>query len=180
MITCTSLDESGIKCELPKKTIAVFPGKAGAGEADIILKASPDEEPKKGEISWPGEYDTDGVAIRGIGHDEGRQVSYAVSAEGRRLAFLSSPLHDWTDREIEMLGDIDVLFIPADDAKKAQRIIEEVDPRVLVPLPTKDEKAFAELLKLCGALGKELSDEYKIKGALPEEGREVVILKPRE
>jgi hypothetical protein len=46
----------------------------------------------------------------------------------------------------------------------------------LVPLATKDDKAFQEVLKICGAVGKEAVDEYKVK-SLPAEGREVVILK---
>jgi hypothetical protein len=177
MITCTSLGGSAVKCALASKSVAVFPGKTGAS-ADLKLLSTPDEKPKEGEISWPGEYDSDGVAIRGIGHDEGARVSYAVETEGKRIAFLSSPLHQWSDHELELLGDVDVLFLPADDAKVAQELIDKVDPRVLIPLPTKDEAVFTELLKICGAQDKELSDEYKVKGGLPSEGREVVILKP--
>ncbi len=47
-----------------------------------------------------------------------------------------------------------------------------------MPLPTKDEKTFVELLKIVGAQDKEIEKEYKLKGGLPAEGRDVVILKP--
>lgn len=79
---------------------------------------------------------------------------------------------------MELLGDIDILCLPADDAKLAQKFIDEVDPRVLIPLPTKDEATFVELLKAVGAQDKDIESEYKLKGGLPVEGREVVILKP--
>jgi len=45
-------------------------------------------------------------------------------------------------------------------------------------LPTKDEATFTDLLKSVGAQGKEIEEEYKLKGGLPQEGREIIILKP--
>lgn len=143
----------------------------------MTLLAHPEEEPQAGVISWPGEYDFSGIFIRGIGHEEGRQVSFIVDAEGVRFAFLSTPLHKLNDIELEQIGDIDVLCVPADDVKMAQELVDAVDPRVLIPLPTKDEKTYRELLKIFGAVGKEEVEEYKLKGSLPAEGREVVVLK---
>ena len=85
-----------------------------------------------------------------------------------------------TDQELELFGDIDILFLPADNAKIAQNLIDQVDPRALIPLPTKDQETFEEILKICGAQGKESEEVFKVKGrtSLPAEGREVVILKP--
>ncbi len=168
-----------MKVDMHGKTIVAFPEKPDA-KAKISLLGAPEEEVVKGVVSWPGEYDIDGIAIRGIGHDEGKRVSYVISDSTVRIAFIATPLHDWSPHEYELLGDVDVLCIPADDAKIAQKMVDEVDPRVLVPLPTKDEKTFMELLKIVGAQGKELASEYKLKGLLPAEGREVVILEPKE
>lgn len=178
MLTFTSLGGTAMRCEINGKKLLIFPEKEG--EADITLLASPEEEPAEGKISWPGEYDIDGIAIRGIGHDEGKQITFAVEAENVRCAFFSSPLHGLNDYELGLLGDVDILCIPADDAKLVQKLVDEVDPRVLIPLPTKDEKTFEEVLKNAGAKGKEIVDEYKQKGSLPAEGREVVILKPKK
>lgn len=180
MLTFTSLGGGAVRCIDGGKAILAFPSKPSG--KDINLLSVPEETPQEGVISWPGEYDLDQVAIRGIGHDEGKKVSYSVEVEGVRCAFLSSPLHDWSDHELELLGDVDVLCIPADDVKLAQKIIDEVDPRVLIPLPTKNEDTFSELLRVCGAQGKESQDDYKLKSkaSLPMEGREVVILTSRK
>lgn len=177
MIIFTSLGGSTIRCVMGNKTMVAFPNGKDP-KADIELLGSPQEEPEEGKISWPGEYDKDNIAIRGIGHGEGKRVSYAVEYDNVRCAFLATPLHEWTDYELELLGDVDVLCIPADDAKLAQKLIDQVDPRILIPLPTKDEATFVELLKTVGAQDKGLESEYKVKGSLPAEGREVVILKP--
>jgi len=143
----------------------------------MVLLPHPEEEPTSGVISWPGEYDFNGILVRGLGHEEGRQVSFVVASEGTRLAFLSAPLHKLSDFELEQIGDIDVLAIPCDDAKLVQELIDAIDPRVLIPLPTKDEKTFQEVIKVCGAAGKEAVEEYKLRSSLPAEGREVVLLK---
>lgn len=177
MITITSLGGRAIRCVLGNTTLVAFPESADSS-ADISLLSNPEEEVKAGVISWPGEYDISGIAVRGIGHDEGQRVSYVVDDGKVRTAFISTPLHEWEDHNLELLGDVDILCIPTDDAKIAQKMVDTVDPRVLIPLPTKDEKTFVELLKHVGAQDKEIEPEYKLKGSLPAEGREVVILKP--
>ncbi|MBM3231019.1 hypothetical protein FJZ28_01700 [Candidatus Peregrinibacteria bacterium] len=177
MITITSLGGQSLKCDMHGTQVVVFPNTPDA-KAGISLMGAPMEEAPKGVISWPGEYDTGGVSIRGMGHEEGQRVSYVMSDDSVRIAFLSSPLPDLSDVELEHLGDISILCLPADDTKLAQKLIDEIDPRVLIPLPTKDEKTFGEILKFAGALGKELQSDWKLKGGLPMEGREVVILKP--
>lgn len=176
MITITSLGGASLQCEIDGTSVVAFPSKDAKG--DITLLGSPEEDVKAGVVSWPGEYDIGGIAIRGIGHDEGQRVSFAVDTGKVRIAFLSTPLHDWSDHDLELLGNVDILCLPADDSKLAQKLIDEVDPRILVPLPTKDEATFQEVLKAAGAQDKEIEKEYKLKGGLPAEGREVVILKP--
>lgn len=177
MITIHSLGGKTIRCDIDGREIVAFAGKEVEG-AKISLLATPEDDVKSGVISWPGEYDIDGIAVRGIGHEEGKRVSFVIDNSRVRIAFMASPLHDWKSHELELLGDVDILCIPADDAKIAQKIIDEVDPRVLIPLPTTDEKTFVEILKAVGAHGKEIESEYKLKGNLPAEGREVIILKP--
>ncbi len=176
MITITSLGGLSLKCDIDGATVVSFAKKPDE-KAKVTLLGSP-EEVVSGVVSWPGEYDIDGLAIRGIGHDEGQRVSFVVDNGKVRTAFVASPLHAWTDHEMELLGDVDVLCLPADDAKLGQKMIDDVDPRILVPLPTKDEETFVDLLKAAGAQDKEIEKEYKLKGGLPAEGREVVILKP--
>ncbi|MDD5025981.1 MAG: hypothetical protein PHH13_01240 [Candidatus Peribacteraceae bacterium] len=180
MLTYTSLGGATVQLANGKKTLLVFPGKTVSKDM-LALRSAPEEQPVAGTISWPGEYDLDGVSVRGIGHNEGAKVSFVVEIDDVRTAFIAPPLHDWSDYDLELLGEVDVLVLPAEDVKIAQKIIDEVDPRVLIPLPTKEGGDFKELLGVCGVIGKESVDEYKLKSksGLPAEGREVVVLKPR-
>lgn len=158
--------------------IAVFPEKSdNFDEKTLVLLSVPEEEVRTPNVlSWPGEYNEGGISVYGIGQMEGQEVSYVVEVDGVRCAFLASPLQDWTDHQIEMVGEIDVLSLPAENAKIAQKLIDEFDPRVIILLPTSDKEAYAAITKLIGAKGEAVS-EYKLKSSLPAEGREVVVMK---
>ena len=114
------------------------------------------------------------MSLKGVGHLEGKQVSYVAHIDGVRMGFLSAPLQDWSEMQIEAVGDIDVLVLPASETKLTQKLIDEFDPRILVLLPGKDKEALKAVEKVIGV--KERVSEYKLKGSLPAEGREVVML----
>lgn len=154
----------------------VFPDKPS--KDGWCLLSHPEEllENKK-IVSWPGEYDFGGVTVRGIGQQEGKQVSYTCNTGGIRAAFVDAPVLAWSDAEIEKLGDIDVLVVKADDSKKVAALVEAVDPRVIVLLETKDGD-LAGTAKAFGVASMEPVNEFKVKpGSLPTDTRQVVILK---
>ena len=174
MLTFTSLGKTGIRIVGAGRNVSVFTEQAKES-SDLLLLSSPEEEPKGDTISWPGEYDMTGITIRGIGHEEGQQVSYLAIVDGVRCAFLSVPLRDWSEAQLERLGDIDLLILPAQDGKIAQKLVDDIDPRILILTPDEKGKIDPDMLKSCGAQGKEHVKEFKLKGALPAEGREVVV-----
>lgn len=175
MLVLTAQKDTGVQCTGADRPLKVYPSGSIDPKA-VTLLSKPEEEPTAGVFSWPGEYDIAGMTLKGVGHTDGRQVSFVVMINGIRCAFLSSPLHEWSDHELELLGDIAVLTVPAERPKVLQRILDEVDPRVLVIVPLAG-KMDPEVLSICGAKGLEPVSEYKLKGALPAEGREVVVLK---
>lgn len=176
MLTFSLLKDSTLRIAGAKKDILVFPKDKVSGD-DLVLLPSPQESPSNAVISWPGEYDVAGITVRGVGHDEGQRVSYAVEADSIRVALPNTPLHEWTEDEVSGLGEIHVLVLRGDDdAKKAQKLLDEIDPRLLVIIPGADGAFNDDLLKICGAQGKEHVDEHKVKGTFGVEGREVVVL----
>ncbi len=175
MITLTAPKGTTLSCKWGDKVMDVFPEKQEK-KSLVSLLGSPEEKPKEGAISWPGEYDIQEIAIRGIGHKEGGQVSYAVEMDGVRCGFLSAPLQDLSDYELELLGDIDVLTIPTNKPQLVQKLVDEIDPRILIPVQNGDAGNFNEVLNNCGAKGIAPEKEFKVKG-LPAEGRTVVVLK---
>ena len=178
MITITYQGGTTISLQEGKRTLIVHSENGRVPkEGEIVFFGSPEENPTKQTISWPGEYDIDGISIRGIGHEEGAAVSYAIKLDGVQFAFLHSPLKEWSDNDLELLGDIDVLCVPSDNPKVLQKLVDEIDPRVLIPLDTGGADKHAEALKACGAQGKEPVASFEVKASnMPIEGREVVVL----
>lgn len=178
MLILHSLGGPTFRCTAAGSTLLVFPEEGTTPpQGGVMLLSVPQEDPAPGVLSWPGEYDAAGFSIRGIGQDEGRQVSYLVHVEGIRCAFLSSPLGSWSEQEMTALGDVDLLVLPAEGEKVVGAIVEEVDPRVVVPLSTKDGAHFSAVLSLLGGAGSAPVSELKLKaGSLPQESRVVVVL----
>lgn len=177
MITLTASDGSACKVQTGAgTTFFVFP--QTLNKESWALLSHPQEilESKK-FFSWPGEYDFGGVTVRGVGQEQGRQVSFTCSVENVRLAFVDGPVLDWTDSEIEKLGDVDVLVIGADNPKKVTALVEAVDPRIVVLFEVKGGD-LPGTAKACGQASVQPVSELKVKpGSLPSDSRQVVVLK---
>lgn len=174
MITFNAVSGSGFRIVGGPRSICAFNAKAAEAK-DLVLLSSPEESPKSDVLSWPGEYDRAGIAIRGVGQAEGQHVSFVCIVDDVRIACIAAPLQDWSESEIEKLGNVAVMVVPAEDAKKVQALVDEVDPRVLILVGGEGGKLENDVLKAVGALGKEQVSEYKLKG-MPAEGRDVVVL----
>ncbi|PJE50358.1 MAG: hypothetical protein COV29_04240 [Candidatus Yanofskybacteria bacterium CG10_big_fil_rev_8_21_14_0_10_36_16] len=107
-------------------------------------------------VSGPGEYEKGGVQIEGIvsyhdeneGKDRGLNTIYVIRFEGIKFCHLGDfGEKELSHEQIESIGDIDVLFIPVGgkctiDAQKALKIINQISPKMIVPMhyKTKDLK----------------------------------------
>lgn len=154
----------------------VFPKEAPKDSWSLL--SHPEEEFKnKKVISWPGEYDFCGVTVRAVGQEEGRQISFSCLSEGLRMGFIDAPILAWNDTELEKLGDIDVLVIAADNAKKITPLLDAVDPRVILLFEVKDGD-LTGVAKVCGLTQIQPVTEFKAKpSTLPTDTRQVIILK---
>ncbi len=175
MITFSAKTGSACIVTTSAVTFDVFPSKP---EKDLwtFLSHPEEERANKKIVSWPGEYDFAGISIRGVGQEAGRQVSYVCHTENIRMAFIDSPVLDWTDTDIEKIGEIDVLIVAADNPKKVLALVEAIDPRVIILSEAKDGD-LAGTAKACGMTNIEPVAEYKVKaGSLPQDNRQVIVL----
>jgi hypothetical protein len=83
-----TLSGSALKCTGGPMPFVVFPEKVQAGMLNFM--SSPQENPSREVISWPGEYDVAGITVRGIGQKEGQKVSYVIVVDDIRFAFPAS------------------------------------------------------------------------------------------
>lgn len=148
-------------------------------------------------LNTPGEYDVKGVKIMGIpsfhdkkeGRERGANTIFVFEAEDLRVCHLGDLGHLLSEEQIEQIGAIDVLLVPAGEgvilsAKEAAEVVSEIEPKMIIPMHYKVpglKYNFSEVDKFCKAMGiKKPALQEKIlvkKKLLSADKTEVVILK---
>lgn len=190
--TCFAVKEKAVK-------LIIDPDKdAGSLKGNVVLSALGEETTPVEEmemlIDWPGEYEIKEIHIAGIpawksskskeedtGMVSDETIIFAFDIAGVKFCHLGSLGHLLTSETVKQLGDIDVLMIDLGEGsnlelKKAMDIVEEIDPRALIPMGKGNlEKALKEL----GADKVEPQDSFVIKSRaeLPEDKRLYAVLK---
>lgn len=149
-------------------------------------------------IDGPGEYEIKGVNIKGIlsYHDDeegkklGTNTIYIIEAEGIKICHLGDlGQKKLTDEQLEKIDEIDILMTPVGgtwtiDGERAVDIINQIEPRLVIPMHYKIPGLNIKLenveafLKEMGASKKVAQDKLTIKKKdLPPEETEVVVMK---
>ncbi|MCR4312442.1 MAG: MBL fold metallo-hydrolase [Candidatus Uhrbacteria bacterium] len=138
-------------------------------------------------VEHAGEYEVRGMFVTGVDapkKDKTPHTIYRFDAEGIRVGFLGAIDRTLTEKELEALGPIDVLIVPAGgkdvlSATGASEVIAQIEPRVVIPSYVSSEAGYGD----ASALKRELSGsseevaKFKFtKAALPEEEMKLVIL----
>jgi L-ascorbate metabolism protein UlaG (beta-lactamase superfamily) len=143
-------------------------------------------------VSDPGEYDIKGVTITGIPlKQEDTYVSiFLIESEDIRVLNLTH-IKDWNikEDELESLGEIDILILPVGgntvlSASAASKIVNEIEPKIVIPSHYKMESLILDLdplAKFVKEMGGKKEDMEKLvvkKKDLQEEGTKLVVLEP--
>lgn len=151
-------------------------------------------------INGPGEYEVNKIAIIGLptfhdnqkGNLRGKNTVYTFKLEDLEICHLGDLGHSLSDEEIEKLNQVDILLVPVGgtytiDAKKALEVINQIDPKVVIPMHYQIEGLSTSISlegvdKFLKEIGAEVTplDLLKIsKNDLEEEERKIVVLIPR-
>lgn len=142
---------------------------------------------KKFVVDLPGEYEVKGIFVHAIDAGKDRRI-FHVEVEGIKMAHLGALDRELTDAELDLLGNIDILFVPIGGGrvlspKMATEVINQVEPRIVIPYDyaidgLKEE--FQPLDAFCKALGVcKREDVNKLKIArknLPEDQMIIYVL----
>ncbi len=99
-------------------------------------------------ITGPGEYEIKGVSIQGIssfhddveGKERGKNTIYVIEAEGIRVCHVGDlGQSELTSEQVERMGNVDILFVPVGGvytvgAKAAAQIVNQIEPRIVIPM----------------------------------------------
>jgi L-ascorbate metabolism protein UlaG (beta-lactamase superfamily) len=144
-------------------------------------------------ISMPGEYEVKGIFVYAIhaplAEKGGRDHRiFRFEIEGVHLAHLGALNRSLNNEELEALNNVDVLMIPVGggrvlSAKLANEVIEQLEPRMVIPMTFAADglkESLGSVESFCKTIGvtpKEAVNKLKItKRDLPEEDMQVVTL----
>lgn len=150
-------------------------------------------------VKGPGEYEIEGISIIGIdsyhddkkGEERGKNTMYIFEAEDLRIAHLGDLGHKLSEKQVESLGDVDVLMLPVGgvytiDAKLATEVVQSIEPEFVLPMhyKTKDlsQSTFGELTgvdEFCKELGMKITEtkKFSLKSSdLTGEDQTVVVM----
>ncbi len=111
------------------------------------------------KITGPGEYEFKGITVRGIpsyhdakkGKTNGKNTIYIVEWEDMRLAHMGDYGEEEFRSEVqEAIGTPDILFVPVGggdtiDAEMAAKLINQIEPRMVIPMHYKISELKAKL-----------------------------------
>jgi L-ascorbate metabolism protein UlaG (beta-lactamase superfamily) len=180
------------------------------GGGQIVISSNPDSDLANNFsgitdspfiIQSAGEYDVKGVFIRGIPVVFGKQPKgersldrrtiFTITSEGISLGFLGMFGEKNLDqRQIEELDNVDVLMVPVGggpvaNAETAISIVNEVEPKIVIPMFYKTPglniklESLERFAKELGGKGEEMEKLLIKKNDLNEDKTRFVILMPQ-
>lgn len=138
-------------------------------------------------LATPGEIETQGVLVTAVPGEDKDHIMFRIDAEHMSVAHLGLAKKQLSDAQLEVLGGVDVLFVPVGggntyDAEQAVKVVNAIEPRVVFPIAyqsdnnEKAEKVEA-FLKEIGVATEEAEKKVIIKKKdLPEEETKVIVL----
>ncbi len=197
--------ESCITVKTKSCTVVIDPYDSGIGinlpklKGDIVLvsRKSPGHDNAKAVeggnkiIYWPGEYEIKGVSINAqkIPSEDKEILYFTLNTDGINVCFLGDIGKGLSEELIENIGDVDILILPVGghgvmDAKTAHSVVEELEPRIVIPVHfaipgLKDEYDDVDVFLKFNGVPNEPKDKLTIgsKTDLPVEKIDYVVLK---
>lgn len=177
-----------------------------AEEADVVTVSHEHQDHNnvdavKGEpeiVRGPGVHNVKGIEFKGVptSHDQasgaqrGSNTVFCFSLDGLRLCHLGDLGHELSDKTVAEIGPVDVVLVPVGgnftiDAAVANRVVDQIQPKIAIPMhfqtehardfPVSTAEAFQKTRQRLRVLD---ASEVEIKkDALPAE-TETVVLKP--
>jgi L-ascorbate metabolism protein UlaG (beta-lactamase superfamily) len=143
-------------------------------------------------LGWPGEFEVAGISIEAFKPNGDEANIFLFQIDGLHVCHLGYISHELSDEVLNRIGDVDILMVPVGggivlDGKMAQKVVEAIEPRIVIPMvyaATKTKLQISGAEEFLKAVGKsELTPVEKFsvqsRASLPEESMEFVLLEPK-
>ncbi|MBI2436942.1 MAG: MBL fold metallo-hydrolase [Candidatus Magasanikbacteria bacterium] len=138
-------------------------------------------------MSSPGEIDTKGILVTAVEGQEPGHILFRIDAEQLSIGHLGLINKPLSEKQLEILSDVDVLLIPVGhpdsfDEEMAVKVVNSIEPRIVIPLAYKSDndltsKSVLDFLKEIGSKNGEPEKKVIIKKKdLPQDETQVIVL----
>lgn len=148
-------------------------------------------------IDFPGEYEVGGISVFGTktyhdqveGAERGPNIVFKILIDGLSVCHLGDLNHQLTDKQLDEIGMVDVLFLPVGGPfslmnGEAIKVANALSPNILIPMHYSDssypsDTKLKPLDQFLQSFGASVQPEDKLiveKDRLPEE-MELVVLR---
>jgi len=146
---------SGIKCQVGDFNLLVNPpiNKKGGLILRTKLETPIDSFESPEIVNGPGEYEIAGVRIHGIelksgGSADTIQTAFIVDLDGIRMSFMIDIVGDITEKELDQINDIDILFFSTNSKtlkeKQIASLVKQIDSKIIIPMDDKTAKILTD------------------------------------
>ena len=166
---------------------------------NVDAVSGPTAESKPFVITGPGEYEVKDMFVTGVptfhdmveGKEKGMNTMYRITSGEIHMVHLGDLKHPLDEKHMEDFHDIDVLFVPvgggdALNAKQAAEAVNQLEPRIIIPMHYKSGSIGAALdgiepfIKAMGLGKPEVLPKLKISAKeLPQDEMRLVVLEPQ-
>lgn len=174
--------ELGVKLPKLKADIVTL-----SGEGKIV-----EVEGNPKVLDWPGEFEVSNVAIVSAAPNGEGSTIFTFALDGIRICHLGFTSQEIPDEILDQIGEVDVLLLPVGggpvlDGKMAQKVLESLEPRIVIPMlysATETSLPIGGAEEFLKAIGKtELAEQEKYsvggRSSLPEGNMEFILLTPK-
>jgi L-ascorbate metabolism protein UlaG (beta-lactamase superfamily) len=146
-------------------------------------------------VKWTGTYNAKGITIKGIatfhdvekGRQRGNNIIFVITIDNLKICHCGDLGHVLSTTDITLIGPIDVLLIPVGgyytiDAKDATEVINQLNPKIVIPMHFLTDKCsfpikpVDEFLKGKTNYRKEQSSELEVTANTLSTKQEIIVL----
>jgi len=152
------LGSSGVKCQVADFSLVIDPPAKKRGNLTLLTQIDFTQGsiiPEEAVVNGPGEYEIEGIKVRGVAlskegaKNEGK-TAYSVLFDGIRLGVLCALSNKVDDAEVDVLGEVDILFMDIEGSslgiKDIASLVKKIDPSIVIPMSEKGAKRLLEEL----------------------------------
>ena len=148
-------------------------------------------------VRGPGAWNIGGVSVKGVaayhdgkqGQERGQNTVFTFTVDGVTCCHAGDLGHILSPEQVQALAGVDVLFVPVGgsftvDAAVASQVVQQLNPRVVIPMHVKNERCLfpigevEDFLKGKAQVRRVDGSEVELNAGQLPAATEIVVLKP--